>query len=69
MPKEQRSVIELSMPNGLIRLFGLAPESIVDGPGLRYAIFTQGCIHNCKGCHNIASHDPIGGYSKIIQSI
>ena len=27
-------------------------DSIVDGPGLRMVIWTQGCKHNCKGCHN-----------------
>ena len=45
-----------------VRLFGTANDSIVDGPGLRCAIFTQGCPHRCEGCHNPASHDPNGGY-------
>ena len=45
-----------------IRLFGTVNDSIVDGPGLRYAIFTQGCFHNCLGCHNPKSHDINGGY-------
>jgi len=36
-------------------------ESIVDGPGYRAVIFTQGCPHHCGGCHNPASHDPSGG--------
>ncbi len=44
-----------------IRIFGVEGDSIVDGPGLRTAIFTQGCIHNCPGCHNPESHDPNGG--------
>ncbi len=45
-----------------IKLSGIEPESIVDGPGFRYVIFTQGCKHNCKGCHNPETHDPEGGY-------
>ena len=32
-------------------------DSIVDGPGLRTVIWTQGCSHNCKGCHNPDTHD------------
>lgn len=47
----------------VLRLHGLAPESIVDGPGLRFAVFAQGCPHCCPGCHNPASHDANGGYT------
>ncbi len=52
-----------------IRLFGTANDSIVDGPGLRYAVFVQGCPHNCKGCHNPASHDFNCGYLKDISEL
>ncbi len=45
-----------------IRLYGIIKESIVDGPGLRYVIFVQGCPHHCKGCHNPESHDMKGGF-------
>lgn len=45
-----------------IRIFGTVNDSIVDGPGLRYALFTQGCPHHCLGCHNPSSHDFQGGY-------
>ena len=44
-----------------LRLFGTASDSIVDGPGLRFVIFVQGCPHACPGCHNPESHDPVGG--------
>lgn len=44
-----------------IKIFGTANDSIVDGPGLRYAIFCQGCLHHCPGCHNPESHDVNGG--------
>lgn len=45
-----------------IRLFGTVNDSIVDGPGIRYGIFVQGCPHNCEGCHNPGSHDFNAGY-------
>ena len=46
-----------------IRLAGIVPESIVDGPGYRLAVFVQGCPHGCPGCHNPKTHDVNGGYS------
>ena len=30
----------------------LQQDSIVDGEGIRTVIWVQGCLHNCKGCHN-----------------
>lgn len=44
-----------------IRIFGTASDSIVDGPGLRYAVFVQGCTHKCPGCHNPESQPHCGG--------
>ena len=49
-------------PSGpVLRLAGIVPESIVDGPGLRLAVFAQGCARHCPGCHNPATHDYAGG--------
>ena len=39
----------------------LQPDSIVDGEGIRTVIWTQGCPHNCEGCHNPETHDFNGG--------
>ena len=44
-----------------IRIADLVNDSIVDGQGIRFTIFTQGCLHNCKGCHNPKTHDLLGG--------
>lgn len=35
-----------------LRVAGITEDSIVDGPGLRLVVFTQGCPHGCAGCHN-----------------
>lgn len=44
-----------------LRIAGTVGESVVDGPGLRFVIFAQGCGHRCKGCHNPDTWDPSGG--------
>lgn len=44
-----------------IRMAGVVSESIVDGPGIRYTLFVQGCPHKCEGCHNPQTHDFCGG--------
>lgn len=36
---------------------GLEQDSITNGPGLRFVIFTQGCPHHCVGCHNPQTHE------------
>lgn len=46
----------------LIRLASkLQRNSIVDGEGIRAVVWTQGCPHNCPGCHNPETHDFGGG--------
>lgn len=44
-----------------MRLLHCYEETIVDGPGLRFAFYFAGCIHACPGCHNKASWNPKNG--------
>lgn len=44
-----------------MRIANVVNDSIVDGHGLRFTVFTQGCPHHCPGCHNPDTHDPQGG--------
>ena len=45
----------------MMRMFGLVENSYVDGPGIRMAIFFQGCLRHCEGCHNQGSWPMYGG--------
>jgi anaerobic ribonucleoside-triphosphate reductase activating protein len=44
-----------------MRIAGIMHESFVDGPGVRFVVFAQGCLHRCQGCHNRDTWDPAGG--------
>ena len=52
-----------------LRIAGIANDSIVDGPGLRLTVFTQGCPHHCPGCHNPQTHDFAGGNEDDTETI
>lgn len=41
----------------MTRIAGIINNSVVDGPGLRTAIFFSGCRRHCKGCHNPEAQD------------
>lgn len=44
-------------------------ESIVDGDGFRLVMFTQGCPHHCKGCHNPETWNCNLGYEYTVEEI
>ena len=52
-----------------LRIAGTIGESIVDGPGIRYVLFTQGCPHGCAGCHNPQTHDFAGGKEVTVDTL
>lgn len=52
-----------------MRLAGILPESVVDGPGLRFVVFAQGCPHHCRECHNPETWDPAGGKVMTVREI
>ncbi len=52
-----------------MRIANVVSDSIVDGPGLRFTVFTQGCPHHCPGCHNPDTHDPAGGREATVEEL
>jgi len=45
-----------------IRTANIIKGSLVNGDGLRYTIFTQGCPHHCDGCHSSHTWNPNDGH-------
>ena len=52
-----------------MRISGVLTCSLVNGEGIRYVIFTQGCAHACEGCHNKDTWDFNGGYEVDLESL
>ena len=63
---------QLDVPDGYIRLSGdLEHDSIVNGPGLRAVLWTQGCRQHCPGCQNPETwtEDPTVGATVSIEKV
>lgn len=54
-----------------MNILGIVKETLVDGEGLRYAIYCAGCIHACKGCHGENTWDANQGipYQELLPDI
>lgn len=44
-----------------MRYAGIIKDDIANGKGVGLVVFTQGCPHHCKGCHNPETWNPEGG--------
>ena len=61
MLREKKLKNVLNTSSHEIRVNNYISDSIVDGFGLRFVIFTQGCKLRCLNCHNPSTHDLNGG--------
>ena len=52
-----------------MRVGGILRTSLVNGPGSRYVVFTSGCKHNCKGCHNKPLQDYTYGKDMTVSEL
>ena len=52
-----------------MRLAGLKLNDCIDGEGISVSLWTQGCPHRCKGCHNPETWDFNGGYEDETNNI
>lgn len=52
-----------------LRICDTVQDSIVDGPGLRFTVFLQGCTLNCPECHNPQTHKLDGGHLVTVEAL
>ena len=53
----------------ILRIAGSKKHSSVNGPGIRYVVFMQGCPHHCPGCQNPETWNPGGGFVTNVEAV
>ena len=51
------------------RIHSIETFGTVDGPGIRFVIFMQGCPLRCRYCHNPDTWDTNGGTQMSVEEI
>lgn len=52
-----------------MRIAGTLSYSLINGYGVRYVIFCQGCTHHCVGCQNPETWDLKGGKEVSVEEL
>ncbi len=57
------------MSSDVARIQSIESCGAVDGPGLRYVVFFQGCQFKCRYCHNRDTWNMSGGFEKSLDEM
>lgn len=52
-----------------MQIAGIEKHSSVNGPGVRFCLFLQGCPHHCPGCQNPGTWRPDAGYPETVANV
>ena len=53
----------------MLAILRIVEDTMVDGPGMRTAIYAAGCTHRCPGCHNPQSWDIHAGHPMTTEEL